>query len=212
MGCSGSKQATLNDIEDENDYSKGFKYSNSAVINIQQKFQRGIRIPPEVYVAHFMPSNFPLVPIINRTTARICSDSWNIILNSTVKDDFGNVISGMTVFYNDFYERLAQFDHNGKFEAVLSRHSNGMNKIAAKGAIIIRIIKFLLKIESDNEQTQLMLYILGKSHNQKGIRPWQYSIFVQTLLNTIAARLGTNASLDVMEVRNLINIHLSILH
>ncbi len=197
MGCSASRS----DVADT-DFDAEFKsnyYSNSMVATIQDKFRRNIRIPPEVYVAHFTPASFPLVPIINRKSAQICSDSWNVILNKGVKDEFGNTTSGMTLFYNDFYERLAQFDQNGKFDAVLSRHSNGMNKIAAKGAILVRIIKFILKIESDSEQTQLMLYMLGKSHSQKQIRPWQYSVFVQTLLITIAARLGTNATLDVME-------------
>ncbi len=198
MGCGSSKQS-ITDTDDE--YSAtSTHYSLNAIQSIQNKFQTNIRIPPAVYVAHFTPASFPLMPMINKKSAKICSDSWNIILNNGGKDEFGNVISGMTLFYNDFYERLEQFDQNGKFEAVLSRHSNGMNKIAAKGAILVRIIKFVLKIESDNEQTQLMLYMLGKSHNQKQIRPWQYSIFIQTLLLTIAARLGTNASLDVMEV------------
>ncbi len=186
MGCQQSKHSA---ISEEEEVFTTF-HSTGGIINIQNKFQSAIRIPPEVYVAHFTPSSFPLVPIINRKSAKICSDSWSIIINSTTKDEMGNCISGMTVFYNEFYERLAQFDQNGKFEAVLSRHSNGMNKIAAKGAIIVRIIKLLLKIETDNEQTQLMLYMLGKTHNQRQIRPWQYSIFVQTLLNTIASSPG----------------------
>ena len=41
--------------------------------------------------------------------------------------------------------------------------------------------------------------MLGKSHAQKSIRPWQYATFITTLLNTIASRLGTNATNDVME-------------
>lgn len=44
-----------------------------------------------------------------------------------------------------------------------------------------------------------MLYMLGKSHAQKMIRPWQYATFITTLLNTIASRLGTDATTDVME-------------
>jgi hemoglobin-like flavoprotein len=45
----------------------------------------------------------------------------------------------------------------------------------------------------------MVLYMLGKSHLQKAIRPWQYSVFVQTLLNTIASRLGNDATSEVME-------------
>ena len=108
-------------------------------------------------------------------------------------------MSGMTVFYNEFYDRLEQLDSSGRFEAVLSRNTSGDNKIAAKGAILIRIIKFVLKIDTDTKDNQMMLFMLGKSHSQKAIRPWQYSIFVQTLLYTISSRLGVDATNDVME-------------
>jgi hypothetical protein len=45
----------------------------------------------------------------------------------------------------------------------------------------------------------MTLYMLGKSHAHKAIRPWQYSVFIQTLVNTISSRLGTAASSKVME-------------
>jgi hemoglobin-like flavoprotein len=95
--------------------------------------------------------------------------------------------------------RLDQLDNNGKFDAVLASHSGGKNKIAAKGAILVRIIDFVLKIDINSKATDMALYMLGKSHYQKAIRPWQYSTFVQTLLNTIASRLGENATTNVME-------------
>ena len=120
-------------------------------------------------------------------------------MSSDVVDTFGAKISGMTVFYIEFYNRLSVLDTNGRFEAILSRHSIEKNKIAAKGAILIRIINFVLRIENDDKSTQMMLYMLGKSHSQKHIRPWQYSVFVQTLLVTISSRLGTGATNDVME-------------
>eukprot|EP00607_Mallomonas_marina_P008568 CAMPEP_0182418242 /NCGR_PEP_ID=MMETSP1167-20130531/2733_1 /TAXON_ID=2988 /ORGANISM="Mallomonas Sp, Strain CCMP3275" /LENGTH=270 /DNA_ID=CAMNT_0024592373 /DNA_START=255 /DNA_END=1067 /DNA_ORIENTATION=+ len=153
----------------------------------------------EVAVAHFTPSSFPLLPTVNKHSTKLCADSWESILSGGYEEDAdGNRTSGMTRFYNEFYERLEVFDSSGKFEAVLSRHSSGSDKIAAKGAILIRIVKFVLKIEEDNKQTQLLLYMLGKSHSQKSIRPWQYSVFVQTLLITISSRLGTQATTDVM--------------
>jgi hemoglobin-like flavoprotein len=105
----------------------------------------------------------------------------------------------MTAFYNEFYERLQMFDSSGKFDAVLSRHSGGQNKIAAKGAIILRIVNFVVRIQGDSKGNAMLLFMLGKSHSKKAIRPWQYSIFVQTLLNTISSRLGREATSDVME-------------
>jgi hypothetical protein len=82
---------------------------------------------------------------------------------------------------------------------VLSKHTAGKNKIAARGALIIRIVDFVLKITEESTENEKILIQLGKSHNRKAIRPWQYAIFLQTLLLTIASRLGTGATNNVME-------------
>ena len=186
--------------------NKSGKYSKTActegnedtVLDLQNSFKK-ISIPMEVAVAHYTPSSFPLVPIISKNTCKIIGESWQLIVKNEVIDSFGNSTSGITAFYNDFYERLDMLDTSGRFEAVLTRNVDGMSKLQAKGAILIRIIKYIMAIEGDSRDVQYSLYVLGKSHSHKGIRPWQYTIFVQTLLMTISARLGTNASNDVME-------------
>lgn len=167
--------------------------------NIQDNFKSNCSIPIEILVAHFTPTSFPLFPVISTTTSKICQDSWNLIVEKESIDEFGNKTSGITGFYREFYDRLEVLDSGGRFEAVLGRHTSGDNKIAAKGAILIRIIQFVLQIEKDSKEVQFTLYMLGKSHSQKGIRPWQYTTFLQTLLQTIASRLGVNATNVVME-------------
>ena len=164
----------------------------------QLLLQTKISVPLQVMVAHFTPSSFPLIPTVNEQSSLLCTQSWGTIVAQVIKVDDYSQISGMTAFYNEFYERLKMFDSSGKFDAVLSRHSGGQNQIAAKGAIILRIVKFVVRIKSD-AQNDMLLYMLGKSHSQKAIRPWQYSIFVQTMLNTISSRLGRDATSDVME-------------
>ena len=139
-----------------------------------------------------------MIPIVNKFSSDLCIASWGSIVDCNVEVE-GGTISGMTAFYNEFYERLKAFDSSGQFGAILSRHSVGQNQIAAKGAIILRIVKFVVKIKPDDPGNDALLLKLGKSHAEKAIRPWQYSIFVQTLLNTISSRLGRNATSDVME-------------
>jgi hemoglobin-like flavoprotein len=173
-----------------------------ALAKFQRQLQRNVALSLQVQVAHFTPASFPIIPVIDKRTNKLCEESWNKLISKDVVDESadnaGATISGMTAFYQDFYDRLDQVDTSGRFEAILSRHSSG-DKVAAKGAILLRIIKFVLRIDEDSKQNQLALYMLGKSHSQKLIRPWQYSVFVQTLLNTIASRLGTDATNDVME-------------
>ena len=60
----------------------------------------------------------------------------------------------------------------GRFDAVLGAHTSVTNKITARGAILVCIIKLIIVIEGDSKAVQYKLYLLGKSHAQKGIRPW----------------------------------------
>ena len=155
------------------------------------------KISHETAVSHYTPSFFPLIPVVNKNTMKLCQESWKLIIKDEVKDGF--TLSGITLFYTEFYDLLEKFDSSGRFEAVLSMHSVGVNKIAAKGQILVRIMHYVLSIDIDHpNELQYSLYMLGKSHSHKQIRPWQYSIFVQTMINTLASRLGSNATHDVM--------------
>ena len=177
---------------------KDFNDSNN-IIKIQERLGKKYAIPLDVQVAHYTPSIFPLIPIINETNNRLCVDSWKLICNKKEITESGVELNGITLFYNDFYERLNMVDENKKIESVLSAHSTGLNKIAEKGAIIIRIINYALSIKQNDEQTQFRLYNLGKAHTKRAIRPYMYSVFVQALLYTISNQLGLYATHEVME-------------
>ena len=172
---------------------------NNDIKHIQEKLEKKYSVPIEVQVAHYTPSIFPLVPIINPQTNHLCTTSWKLICNKKEKTESGMELTGITLFYNDFYERLKLVDENKKIESILSAHSTGLNKIAEKGAIIIRIVNYVLSITNNDEQTQLRLYNLGKAHTKRLIRPYMYSIFVQNMLYTISNQLGVNATHEVME-------------
>jgi hemoglobin-like flavoprotein len=169
------------------------------IIEIQERLGKKYAVSLDVQVAHYTPSIFPLVPIINPQINKLCVDSWKLIYSKKEMTDSGLELTGITLFYNDFYERLKLVDENRKIESVLSAHSTGLNKIAEKGAIIIRIINYALSITKNDEQTQFRLYNLGKAHTKRAIRPYMYSIFIQNLLYTIANQLGVYATHEVME-------------
>jgi hemoglobin-like flavoprotein len=159
-------------------------------------------ITMDLQVRHFTPSSFPLVPSFNKTTTKICKKSWETLMKMTFKSSqTGLDTASITVFYNEFYQKLYLFDTSHRFEAILSKHvgpsSGGRSNIAAKGAIIVRIVKFSLALEN-NEQGIMSLKKLGNAHRLMGISGWQYSIFVEVLLNTIARQLGVHATYDVM--------------
>eukprot|EP01041_Mallomonas_annulata_P003032 gene3032-5945_t len=159
----------------------------------------GPKVPVEILVAHFTPSTFPLYPIISKKTTDLCRESWEKIRTADYTDENGTVTSGITMFYNAFYERLEQLDADKNFEAVLMRQIKGKNKISAKGAVLINLIKSVLKIENPGKWVEFGLHQLGKMHARMGIHPWQYAIYIETVLMTLSARLETDASHIVME-------------
>jgi len=168
-------------------------YKND-IIKLQSELSKKISIPLEIQVAHYTPSIFPLVPIINKQINKLCTDSWNKIVN---RNEGGE--TGITMFYTEFYNRLEKVDENKKIESILSSHAVGVDKIVEKGSIIIRIINYALALESNNEMTQYKLLMLGKAHSKRIIKPYMYSIFIQTLLYTISDQLGNEATHDVMD-------------
>ena len=173
--------------------------SAANIVNMQSNIQEKMGIPLEIQVSHFTPPSFPLNPLISKRTSKLCVDSWQKVVNYKETDETGFTTSGITMFYQEFYSRLSLLDTKGQFEAILTRHASADNAIAVKGAILVRIIKFVVQVVDDNPAIQMTLFMLGKSHTQRQIRPWQYSVFIQTLLNTIAAQLGTEATNEVME-------------
>eukprot|EP01041_Mallomonas_annulata_P011958 gene11958-25048_t len=182
-------------------YDDEFVSGNTiSIVCMQKKLKKELDIPMQVAVAHYTPASFPIIPKINKKFSDLCNESWQSILDNCTKLENGEVgTSGLVMFYNDFYERLQQVDTSGKIESVLSQGSSSDNKVAAKGGVLVRIINYILMIEDDTKATQSMLYMLGVSHAQKRIRPWQYAVLVQTLLLTIAARLDNKATNEVME-------------
>ena len=173
--------------------------SETNIIELQKQLSITYAIPIEISVAHYTPSIFPLIPIINPKINELCKNSWKIICSNKEILGSGFEVTGITLFYNDFYERLKLVDENHKIEAVLTAHSTGNNKIADKGAIIIRIINYILSISQNDHQTQFRLFTLGKAHSKRAIRPYMYSVFVQNMLYTISNQLGVNATHEVME-------------
>jgi hypothetical protein len=127
-------------------------------------------------------------PIVTRRTIQICKETWDRMLEPLFDPNSGYKISGLTAFYNAFYEVLSVRDRGGKFDDILMRYATGMTHIAAKGAILVRIMNFTVGIDPEDPNSLLAISSLGKSHCFKSVRPWQYSVFMTTMLEVIASK------------------------
>ena len=91
MGNVPKKYAKTSDVSDDKD----------EVLSIQQTFSKQ-SIPLALKVAHYTPSSFPMIPLIDRNTCKALAESWKLIVDNQVVDDMGNTTSGITAFYSTF--------------------------------------------------------------------------------------------------------------
>jgi hemoglobin-like flavoprotein len=151
----------------------------------------------QLQVAFYTPCCFPMVPTVNQDTMNKCRSCWAQLMLPIEKD--GQNISGLTVFYTEFYHVLASIDQGGFFERALLAHSSGINSIAAKGALIIRIVNFSLSIDPINvADTEKRLAAVGRTHRGYNIRPWMYQGFIEALLTTLQLVLNNRATAEIM--------------
>lgn len=151
-------------------------------------------------VAHYTPSTFPLKPILTNDRILRCRESWQWIMTQRVRQSTYDIdVHGITIFYNEFYDRLSTIDSQGLYESVLMKYTTGANRIAAKGAILVRIVNTILQLENDSAETREKLAKIGDLHQPMGIRPWQYGVFLEIFVATLAHQLKTSATSEVME-------------
>jgi hemoglobin-like flavoprotein len=153
-------------------------------------FSYKVKPSNDIVIAHYTPSIFPLVPIVNDKTYTICNDTWKYIFNKKSENS-----SGISTFYNDFYKRLASTDDGNKIIIFIENNCKGKNKIAEKGNIIIQVIKFVLDKKSHNEYQFKKLW---KIHKKLNIDLQFYPIFAETLIYTISDNLDYKATQAVM--------------
>jgi hypothetical protein len=122
----------------------------------------------------------------SRCTCRPGPGKWhpapkftNTLCTQVIKTQERKGVSGVVYFYDEFYKRL--FDRS---EAFNSFFSGDMKK---KGQVLIRIMEFLTTIDMDApELFYLKCEGLAKVHSKRTIRPWQYSVFIETVIITVS--------------------------
>jgi hemoglobin-like flavoprotein len=151
----------------------------------------------QLQVAFYTPCCFPMVPTVTQDTMYVCRKCWAQLMLPVQID--GKTMSGLTIFYTEFYNVFATIDQGGYFEKTLLARASGLNSIAAKGALIIRIMNFSLSLDPDNPaETERRLATVGRTHKTYSIRPWMYRGFVEALLTTLQLILDDRATSEVM--------------
>ncbi|CAM9101187.1 unnamed protein product [Chrysoparadoxa australica] len=144
-------------------------------------------------VEHYMPPTFPITVNIDEKMMELCRSSWALILSGKaegMKNSMQEGKDGIVLFYDEFFYRL--FKRARVFLDVFP-------DIAKRGEVLMKALGFLLRLSGDNSVIEnTKLYYLGRSHRYKPtVRPWMFSVYMTTCLETLMYWLGTDADAQV---------------
>jgi len=100
--------------------------------------------------------------------------------------------TGVVIFYDEFYQRLFQRAH--VFQEIFPN-------MRTRGQVLIYSTEFMLSMKCNDCPVEMKkINELGTNHKTKhGIRPWQFSVYIQTFLETVIFCLGTEATPSIGE-------------
>lgn len=158
----------------------GSYLSSTHVVESTHNTEKGLKV--------YMPSTFPIDPIVDNDIVRLCAISWE--RHVLEKDKPG---TEGEVFCSLFYKRLEKIDQTGMLNGVILMHcpggKSGTSKIAlkAKRAILLRMINYAIQIDAESSESFVKMTRLVTLHHKKFvIRPELYSLFIENIIETLA--------------------------
>ena len=138
-------------------------------------------------VAHYMPPRFPLMQRVEQDDVDLFAELWDLIYNDSTLGPGGETkLSGL---FNVFYTKL--FDRSAKF------HDYFGDNYKERCGILTRQMVFFTTLTLD-DNIDAVFRDLGIMHQRLGIANWQYSMFVEVLLECIYSVLGEAAVMKKM--------------
>jgi hemoglobin-like flavoprotein len=179
MDCCKSKDAISEDgMSEDGGFDPGYVAQNGGQI---------VTIPLSAYTAeitHFTPAQFPVPAHLTNKIIDVCRKSWKKIFYGVNKE--------RELFAEVFYGKLLK--KSPRFADVFPSGPKGE---IFKCDLLGKAINFLTSMRLDTCQDQLTK--LGKYHNRLKIRPWMYSDYFSTIVETLNTVLGDKATYFLME-------------
>lgn len=184
--CGGSDSIDLKDgvaVDDVGKDDDGFAGSFTSTNSINYK----VTIPMSEYtpvITHFTPAAFPIPAHLDRRIIDSCRRSWKKI--------YYGVNGEREAFARDFYAKLLK--KSPRFADVFPTGGKGD---LFKHDLLGKAINMLTSLDLETCRTRLTA--LGRFHNKLKIRPWMYSDYFVTVVETLAEVLKEGATYSLME-------------
>lgn len=154
--------------------------------------QDDLNIGEDAMVEHYFPPTFPITPMVTPAVVEVCRRSW-----VSIKEKQISGTTGVVFFYDQFYNRL--YERTKAFEVIFD------GSLKKKGKVLAAAMEFVTTIDAvDIVGTSRRIREVGKMHcRTKGamqkIRPWMYSVYLETLITAVSFCLGKEATFVVVD-------------
>ena len=136
----------------------------------------------QMAISHYMPPRFPMYQVIDQNDVSNFKELWDYIYHN--KSESTRTQSLLSSLFDTFYDKL--FERSETFK----RFFGGDFKLRCK--LLTKQMMFFTTLDLDNN-VQKVFDDLGSMHTKMGISNWQYSLFVEVLLESLATVLGEQA-------------------
>ncbi|KAF0685618.1 Aste57867_22517 [Aphanomyces stellatus] len=141
-------------------------------------------------VQHYMPPQFPLIPVLTKSRLQICQRTWELVQSAGTDKMKQYGKPGIVLFYDEFFYRL--FERDMTFSLVFIN-------VKQRGEVLIKALGFILamkaEVPGDVDAMKNRCRFLGHKHRTyKGVRPHHFAAYTMTCIEVIMYWLGDEAS------------------
>ncbi|ETV98336.1 hypothetical protein H310_09032 [Aphanomyces invadans] len=146
-------------------------------------------------VQHYMPPQFPLLPVITKVRLQLCLRTWEMVQSAATDKMKQYGKPGIVLFYDEFFYRLLERD--ATFGLVFVN-------VKQRGEVLIKALTFMLSMRADDPSDvanmQNRCRFLGHKHRTYSkVRPHHFAAYTMTCIEVIMYWLGDDASPQVGE-------------
>ena len=190
MGGSSSKVQNMKSVISEAgppskaSRSKKASYTRSCV----QAYHENKDVELQRAIEHYMPPRFPLIQTITEEDVARFSDLWLQIYHDKQLGSGGQTL--LASLFDVFYYKL--FERSEKFREFFGDNFKERCRILTRQMIFFTTLRLDENLDKTFED-------LGKLHRRLGISNWQFSMFVEVLLEALSSVLGDRAEMIKMQ-------------
>jgi hypothetical protein len=114
-------------------------------------------------------SDGTVIPI-TLSVCHICRSSFKVVIKEKIRP-IGRMKAskmgagdGVHEFFTDFYDRLMLLPNTADFDSILRPGNSDKYQVSRRGAILMRIVRFVLNIQSENEQVSSLFNVFDDSY------------------------------------------------